>query len=229
MDSSVLFSWGEAYLLKLYYANINLLQEQEIFEKWLEKVNKQRREKVLRCKQDSDRNRALLAGILLRKSLESEGILYDEVEVSITSEGKPVLRNIPEMNFNISHSGEYVCCVISNRVVGVDLECSKKSIMQDGKETRLRNVAKKCLSLTEWEKFCQVDEIQKKALFLEYWTKKEAYSKAMGKGLQMNFSQIDTETNEKYWTMCMKEGYCVSIYTDDENYEDLLIEEIKEL
>lgn len=217
-------------MLKYYCANISLIEEQEVFDEWLGKMNKQRREKVLRCKNKNDKCRSLLAGILLRNALEREGISYEDEKFGLNCDGKPILLTHPEIHFSISHSENYVGCIISDRTVGVDLEYSKKSLFLDGNEKRLEAVAKKCLSQAEWEQFSKNDIEKKKKLFLEYWTKKESFSKAMGKGLKMKFSQIDTESNAKdYWTVWTTDGYCVSIYISDGEYEELLIEKQKSL
>ncbi len=217
-------------MLKYYCANISLVEEPEVFDEWLGKMNMQRREKVLRCKNIKDKRRSLLAGILLRTALEKENILYEDAEFGLSCDGKPILLTHPEIHFSISHSEDYVGCIISDRLVGVDLEYSQKSLFIDENENRLEKIAKKSLAPAEWERFSKIDSENKKKLFLEYWTKKESFSKAMGKGLKMNFSQIDTESNAKeYWTVWTTDGYCVSIYTNDGNYDELFVEKQKSL
>lgn len=213
-------------MLKCYWADIALLEKPQVFEKWLNKVKMQRREKVLRCKHIKDKQRSLMAGVLLRFALEREGISYEEAEFSKTEEGKPYLLSNNFLYFSISHAGEYAVCIVSDMSVGADMECLDKPLFHEGKEKHLFNMAKKCLSEAEWDKF--QDSNKKAELFLEYWTQKEAYSKAVGKGLGMEFSNIETN-KQKYWSSWITEGYCISIYGEKGNYEELQIEKIKSL
>ncbi len=39
-----------------------------------------------------------------------------------TETGKPYLRLHPELFFNISHSGEWIACVLGNVPVGIDIQ-----------------------------------------------------------------------------------------------------------
>lgn len=212
-------------MLKCYFAEIALVEDPQVFELWMQKVNIQRREKVLRCKNEKDRQRSLMAGILLRYALENEGISYENAVFSKTKEGKPFLES-NELYFSLSHAGDYAVCVISDDTpVGIDIECLDRSVFQDEKKHRLHFLAKKCLSQSEWGRFELSEENPK--LFLEYWTKKEAYSKAVGKGLGMEFSGIDTERyKEQYWTLWKKDKYCISIYQNTNSYADLVMEEL---
>lgn len=213
-------------MLKCYWAEIALLEEPEVFDRWLAKVNVQRREKVLRCKNKKDKQRSLLSGILLRLALEEEGFSYEEMDFSVTPEGKPVVLSHPQMHFSISHAGERICCLISDVLVGVDIESMEKSIFAPEKGSRFLSVAKKCLSDMEWQVFDT--SLDKRKTFLVYWTKKEAYSKFAGKGLGMDFASIDTETKQ-YWTEWISDEYCVSIYEEKEKYENLLVKQINSL
>ena len=194
-------------MLNYYCANIDLLEEENVFEECFLSVNEQRKEKISRCKNKEDKKRSLMAGVLLQRALQREHI---------------------ECYYSISHSEKYAGVIVSDRPVGVDIEFSGRTVLGDGREKSLETIARKCLAPAEWEQFSKSDRQEKKRLFLEYWTKKESYSKAVGKGLQMDFSTIDTETEkEKYFSTWTTDGYCVSFYVQDGNYTDLKIEKIK--
>ncbi len=212
-------------MLKFYCADITLLEDAEVFDAWLSKVDIQRREKVLRCKQEKDKQRSLLAGVLLRYALEQEGMEYETLEFASTPEGKPYLVLHPELHFSLSHAGSYVVCLLSDTPVGVDIECKERAIFQNGKKERLFAMAEKCLAEEEWNVWKESTEQVEK--FVEYWTKKEAYSKAVGKGLGMDFSKIDTETNKHdFWSVWMSDGYCVSIYDSKGRYKAYMYDEL---
>ena len=212
-------------MLNYYCANIDVFDKESFFADSLEKVDEKRREKVLRCKNEADQKRSLLAGLLLRYGLEAAGYSYDEVVIDVTSTGKPYIISDMPIHFSISHSGEYVGCVISDEPVGLDIEFSGKPIFSLEKRQTLEAMAKKCLS--EAEKSIFDSSLEKEKLFLVYWTKKEAYSKFLGKGLGVDFSEIDTEDSKKnFWTSWTRDGYHVSIYRKSQSYEELTIEQV---
>lgn len=214
-------------MLKYYYANIHLLEEEAVFEAMLKKVNPQRREKVLRCKNKKDKQRSLMAGLLLRYGLETEGLSYEEIVFAKTAEGKPYMLSGESLHFSISHAGDYVGCLISDELVGLDMECLNKSVFRSERENHLTVMAKKCLSKTEWKIF--EESAEKSNVFVEFWTKKEAYSKYTGKGLGMDFSHIETLENKDFYSFWATEEYCVSIYSKTGMYEDMLVEEVQTL
>ena len=212
-------------MLNYYCGNIGIFDDATFFEKCLDKVDEKRRKKVLRCKNEADKRRSLLAGLLLRYALESEGYSYDKMVFEVTSEGKPFIRTDMPVHFSISHAGDYVGCLLSNEPVGLDLEYSKKPIFEPEKRTTLEAMAKKCFSGEEWEGFCNSLEPEK--YFVECWTKKEAYSKYVGKGLGMEFSGINTENGEmEFWTAWTEDGYHVTIFRKSQVYKELRIKKL---
>lgn len=109
-----------------------------------------------------------------------EGLQYTQFK-------KPVIPD-SSLDFNISHSGEYVLCVISQKVkVGIDVE-----------EIRP-------LDIEHYESHFSAQELSdiqnaedKLHRFFSYWTKKEAVMKAEGTGLYTPADQIKLkiETDE---------------------------------
>ena len=195
-------------MLKIYYGHIQLVKDQRVFDKWFEKMNSQRKEKILRCQNDVDKQRSLLAGILLNFGLEKD-------------------RFAKQVFYSISHSGNYVICVLSNRRVGIDIENKFRSVFSESREEQLDKIAKKCLTMGEEIRFHSCDDEEKVDLLMKFWTRKESYSKAIGKGLAMDFSQIDTEEMDKlYWSDWVEEGYYCSLYVEDGVFEDMKLQEI---
>ena len=195
-------------MLKVYYGHIQLLNNPQMFERWLKKMDAKRREKVLRCKNEDDKKRSLLAGILLHFGVEND-------------------RTEGQIFYSISHSGNYVVCALSDRRVGIDIENKLRSIFSDGKETQLEKIANKCLNFGETIHFETCDEHKKADLLLHYWTRKESYSKAIGKGLGVDFATIDTEKMDAlYWSDWLEEGYYCSLYVENGEFSDLRLQEI---
>lgn len=210
-------------MLKVYYANICLLKEKAVFHTIFEKVNIQRREKVLRCKNETDKLRSLMSGYLLRVALEREGMAYEDMLFSVEKNGKPVIDTKPSVHFSLSHAGDYAVCVISDQNVGVDIETKIKSFFSQ--EERLKSIAQKILTKEESEQFAHAAKEVKVELFLQFWTRKESYSKADGRGLGIGLEQVFTQTKEFYSQWLDKDTY-LSIYAADAKFEDLQIKEI---
>lgn len=195
-------------MLKIYYGHIQLVKDQLVFDKWFEKMNSQRKEKILRCQNDVDKQRSLLAGILLNFGLEKD-------------------RFAKQIFYSISHSGNYVICVLSNRRVGIDIENKFRSVFSETKEEHLDKIAKKCLTMGEEIRFHSCDEDEKVDLLMHLWTRKESYSKAIGKGLALDFSTIDTEAMDAlYWSGWLEDGYYCSLYVEDGVFDDMKLQEI---
>ena len=86
--------------------------------------------------------------------------------------------------FNLSHSGKYVCCAVSDEEVGVDIQ----------QMIPLRNfrVAERFFSEREQKALAACEERQRREQwFYELWVKKEAYAKLTGEGIGTGVS-IDT-------------------------------------
>lgn len=214
-------------MLKLYYGNICSLQDEQVLECVFKSVNEQRRKKVLRCKQEKDKYRSLLAGYLLRIALEDAEMDYDNISVSILGNGKPVILESPHIQFSLSHAGDYAVCVISDRPVGVDIETKTRFCCHKKQEEQLAAIVRKIATKQEQELFCATKEEEKIEYFLQLWTRKESYSKADGRGLAIGLHQVDTNT-EAFYTKWLDEDVMLSIYVENSCFSDLQIKKIKD-
>lgn len=196
-------------MIKLYLADIGQLDTSQKFDSYLCKVNAQRRMKVLRCKNEDDQKRSLLAGVLLKYAIEQEGYCYEGVEFGISEEGKPYLVSIPRLFFSLSHSGKYAICAIADCNIGVDVECAQRFLLRN--DDKLDSVARKILSSEEFIFFESASTEERKEIFLKNWTRKEAVSKAVGKGLAMDFAKI-CEPDEKFFSFWLEEEHYISLY-----------------
>jgi 4'-phosphopantetheinyl transferase len=101
-------------------------------------------------------------------------------EFALNEYGKPHLANPPlnaNVRFNLSHTnGLAVLALACNRELGVDVEYLGR------KETNA-DIAERFFAPEEVLDFIAQPEHQKSARFLEYWTLKESYIKAIGMGL----------------------------------------------
>lgn len=135
-----------------------------------------RRDKILRLKNEADRKRSLMAGIMIRDNLLKCGFSQDDILIS--DNGRPYIDGI---DFNVSHSGDYVVMVISDEAsVGCDIE-----LMRD------RSVSPAQKYFSDAEKAWIDSEADKIPAFYRIWTARESYIKLTGEGILLDFSRYE--------------------------------------
>ncbi|GKU25883.1 4'-phosphopantetheinyl transferase family protein [Clostridium folliculivorans] len=126
----------------------------------------------------------LLGQKLLTYALQEEkSIKYRDEPLTLNPWGKPSLKNHPNIHFNISHSFNCIACVISDTyAVGIDVE-----------KIRIFNpyAAKKVCTTEEIKKIYSSSNPDR--VFFKFWTLKESYIKAIGKGLSHPMKDINFE------------------------------------
>ena len=110
-------------------------------------------------------------------------VYHDKIEpqnIIITKNkyGKPyLLQNKLELYFNLSHSNNLaILAIAKNHPVGVDIE----QIIQF---ENLEPIVKRFFTKNEYKNFISLPKNKRLVAFYEIWTRKEAYIKAIGKGL----------------------------------------------
>ena len=136
----------------------------------LDLVTDARRARIGTYTQPADRARCLVAGLLLR---EICGVT-DNSQLSFGEQGKPYLKN-RSMDFNLSHSGDYVVLATADSAVGVDIE--KVVPFSDA-------VAERCLTPEEQQWMRSQCNIQD--AFFTLWTAKESVMKGTGLGFLLS-------------------------------------------
>lgn len=124
-----------------------------------------------------------LAHSLLKDMLKGfYNIGYTEEMTEITEQGKPYLADYPDVHFNLSHSDGITACIVENQECGID--CEKV------REYR-PNVMKRAFSEKEQVLIESAPENERDMLFFTLWTLKEAYIKAIGKGLSFPMNKAE--------------------------------------
>lgn len=110
---------------------------------------------------------------------------------------KPYLASKPWLHFNISHSQDYVVIAVSRRNLGIDIEYME----QDFPFSNL---------IPEVFEEREITAIQnsndKKRLFYSYWTRKEAFVKGLGTGINDNFKHIPCVDGEHSIDVALSEN-----------------------
>lgn len=152
---------------------INEKIDDKVFDGLMHKIDPAKQDRIKGFLRWQDRQRSLFAELLLRTMLVRErGFLNSDINFSVLANGKPVLLNHPALHFNLSHSGDWMACVIDNGNVGIDVE---QVIDTD------LSLSHRFFSRDEHEEILKAFDPGEK--FFEYWTLKESYIKFTGTGL----------------------------------------------
>ena len=156
----------------VYFADVKSLENDVLFNEYYALLPAYRREKVDLLRQRNDKIRSLGAGVLLYRALESVGV-DKNAEIAIGKNGKPFLKGVKDVHFNLSHSGDIVMCAVSDGEVGCDIENVRNGRVE---------VAERFFTVAERE-FIELGD--KNERFFRLWTLKESFIKANGAGLSL--------------------------------------------
>jgi len=135
---------------------------------------------------DRDRNRYIAARAILRqilsRYLDSEPA---QIEFAYSAAGKPcIANNSAAIEFNVSHSDRIaVYAVALNRTVGIDVERVIEGIAEE-------KVAEQNFAPADVAALRALPREARAEAFFATWVGKEAYLKAVGRGLSVPLSQV---------------------------------------
>lgn len=177
-------------MLELFTVRIESLPAY-VLRQLLEQVTADRRSRYERFRNEADAVRSLFSELVVRRIvLERDGIHNDAIVFGANAYGKPELLYPANLHFNVSHSGEWVVCAISDEPVGIDIEEIKPMDME---------ISRRFFSPIEHEQLVGLPETEQVDRFYELWTLKESFVKAVGMGLSMpldSFSFIFGSAND---------------------------------
>ena len=165
---------------KIFYAKSQEQISVSKYEQYLSQIPENMKARVTRYLHWQDSQISLFSRLLLIEGIKSFGMNENILrELQFEKYRRPFLNN--EIDFNISHSNEWAVCVISDSGrVGIDIEQIKQVPLDDFKD-----------SLTFDEIKAMDLSVDKYKFFYHIWSKKEAASKADGKGLIQPFNEIE--------------------------------------
>ncbi len=115
------------------------------------------------------------------------GIGPREVELVQGARGRPELDEPRGLSFNLSHTADLAVFAIARRAaVGVDIEALDR-------RAPARGLIERTLNARERDRVMRAGADRRTAAFLEYWTVKEAYVKALGVGLALDLREVGVE------------------------------------
>lgn len=172
----------------------------------LEKLNHEEKRNAEKIRCCATRRQYVLAHWLKAMALSFyTGIPPNRLEYENNVYGKPSLINsASEIYFNISHTEGYIAMMLSNRhEVGIDIETPNEKIEVEA-----------IVDFTFHPD--EISALQKEGIsigtFYQYWTLKEAASKALGRGISLPFNTILTKKHtDQYYQYIDTNGKCWSL------------------
>lgn len=166
-------------------------------------LSAQRCEKAFAYRFPLDRKLSAAAYILLRLCLIENYGIDEPVVFSYGKNGKPFLRDYPNIHFNLSHCRSAVACVVSNNEIGVDVQ--EIVPVSDG-------LAKRVLTEREYAVFRAAENPLRQ--FCEYWTIKESWLKKTGLGIGTDLTALSAEDISEQTLFTSGKNYCCCVAGD---------------
>lgn len=156
--------------------------DEKTFNKLLTLLPYNEKQRILNFKNKKSAANSLVAALLVRFALKKVfGLSFDEIKIIRPLNQKPYIADIQNVHFNISHSDEFVVCIVSDKPVGIDVQKIKPVPF---------SVINRVCSEAETKKISSDSD------FIKLWTKKEAVVKKKGTGILDVEIKYCTETEE---------------------------------
>lgn len=105
-----------------------------------------------------------------------------QLQIHRTQFGKPYLPDFPDVKFNLSHTGDRMAVAIAlDCELGIDIELNKH-------RHTLPALVDKCFAESEKHYWLGLPEVEKSQVFYRFWTRKEAFVKATGRGIALGLN-----------------------------------------
>lgn len=108
----------------------------------------------------------------------------EDIQYHLHAKGKPFLEN-GMLEFNVSHSGDWLAVAVSRQMIGIDVEQSPS------RPRPWLKLAQRFFTATETSWLYEQPEPDHAQQFLRIWTQKEAALKAIGCGLSQHLQALD--------------------------------------
>ena len=162
-------------MIKVGYCNVENLD----LKKSYQSLPHSRKNKVDKFRFMKDKKLSCGAYLLLKKMLNEKNITRPEFKIG--KFGKAYISNYENIYFNLSHSGKFVACAISDEEVGIDIEYNDPTIDL--------NIARLYFFNEEYKSIRKSENPENE--FFKYWVLKESYMKYTGLGFQLDLDSFE--------------------------------------
>jgi 4'-phosphopantetheinyl transferase len=190
--------------IKLYFTASQQKLPEDLFQFHLNKLPHELKVINSRYLRWQDRQAHLLGKILLQNGLKEYGYNNDVLKnLKYNKHNRPFLN--AGIDFNLSHSGEYVICAIGENLrLGVDIEIVREINFKD------------FIGVMTTEQWVDINNSENPVKsFFKYWTIKESLIKADSRGLEIPLLDIHVKDNMINYDNYL--WYLIPLYIDN-NY-----------
>jgi 4'-phosphopantetheinyl transferase len=196
-------------------------------ERLLTFLSEERRIQVTRYRKAADLQRSLTGELLVKALLSEQAKLrHDELLFRQSPNGKLFCENLPDIHFNISHSGEWVVVVVSDRQTGVDIEFMGRYNPE---------IAERYFTREETACLNRLKAGDRVKGFFELWTAKESYVKALGQRLPSSLKSFTVAKEKGIYRIAsgmtrgeqyyfrqydLDPSYCLSVCSSSPDFRD---------
>ncbi len=171
--------------VQIFYSKYEKKISQSLYKKLLNQLPLNLQEQNNKFLRWQDRHANLFGKLLLIEGLKYNGYGANYLDTLRYNKYKRPYLDL-NIDFNISHSGEYVICAIGNDIkLGIDIE---KVVDIDF------NDFIRIMTIEQWNKIYSSSD--SKQLFFKYWAIKESVIKADGRGLSISLLDINIDGHE---------------------------------
>ncbi|ACB51895.1 4'-phosphopantetheinyl transferase [Crocosphaera subtropica ATCC 51142] len=198
----------------------NLEQLSIDFQNSFNLLNEEEKIKAQRFHFEKHQKRFTLARSSLKKILSFYlSISPQDIKFQYSDYGKPKIIdkiNLINLQFNVSHSEDIaIYGVTCDYFIGVDVEYIRPM-------PEAENLAKRFFSQKEYQQIRGLSSEEKNREFFKLWTGKEAYLKAIGKGIGGGLEKVEISTHKpiKFINLpeCNNINYNLLYLTPHDNY-----------
>jgi 4'-phosphopantetheinyl transferase len=151
----------------------------------IQRITESERQRARSIRLERPRRAFVLGRLLLRSTVARiAGVRPDEVGIDLEPTGRPVLTGELSHYFvSIAHSGCHVLVGVAKRPIGLDVEQLRHAAPS-------RQLMARVCSPDELRVLEAMLEADRARAFMTVWTRKEAYGKAIGRGLDFTLRSV---------------------------------------
>jgi 4'-phosphopantetheinyl transferase len=202
-------------IIHIFYIHASDKISDNLFEKFLIQIPYSFQQEIKNYKHWQSAQSSLLGKILLQYGFIQLHLKHTLSELKVSEKDRPFIND--SIDFNISHSGEYIVCAITQQArVGIDIEMHR---------TLKQDIAKKYFNKNECIAIENASD--KTTAFFNFWVIKESAIKCDGRGMEILSKTIiknteKTENNNNKIVACGEQEYYFNLLPIVEKYSSAI-------